>query len=415
MTEPLSRPRRKNPVARTRQATLPPGARSRRALGLTAAAALGRFELQVCQTCAAVQYPPRELCHHCLSDELIWQDVDPGGRLLATTILHHSNDLYFRERLPWRIGTVQMAAGPSVVAHVHGDCHEGAAVRLALKLDRSGQAVMIALPTEATPHMADDKILRETSCDPKFRRILVTDGKSELGMAVIGAMLDAGASTVFAGDAETWKKSAAFNALCADPRVSAQQLDVTDADSVERLSRSIGGKVDILINTARHEREGGVLFGRDTAKARDAMEVNCLGLMRLAQHFGPAMASRGADGVNNATAWVNILSIYAQVNLPTRGMWCASQAAALSVAQCLRTEFRPSGLRVLNLFPGPVDHEWEQLTPPPRVSTKAIASAVVRGLQEGLEDIYVGDVAQEFLARLRQNPKGLERELGNAS
>src|SRR5690606_13167951 len=109
-------------VSRTRQPTLPPGSRSRRALGLTAAAAAGRFDLQVCQECQTVQYPPREVCGHCLSEHLLWQAVNPRGKLLATTVLHHSNDLYFGERLPWRVGTVQMDAGPSVVAHVHGDC-----------------------------------------------------------------------------------------------------------------------------------------------------------------------------------------------------------------------------------------------------------------------------------------------------
>ncbi len=411
MTAPLSRPARKNPVARTRQATRPPAARSRRALGLTAAAALGRFELQACQECGAVQYPPREVCHHCLSDRLRWQEVDPRGRLLATTVLSHSNDLYFRERLPWRIGTVQMQAGPSVVAHVHGDCSEGDDVRLALKLDRSGQAVMIAIPLLATPHMEDDKTLRETSSNPKFRRVLVTDGKTAVGLAVIRALLDAGVTSVFAGDPETWRRSAAFDDLCSDERVHVQDMNITDTDSVERISRSIGGKVDILINTADHQRDGGILFSRDMNKARDALDVNCMGLIRLAQNFGPGMSGRAADGVSNAVAWVNILSIYAHANLPARGVWSASQAAALSVAQCLRHEFMSSGVRVVNVFAGPLDHEWEQLTPPPRVNPKAVASAIVKALQEGTEDVYVGDVAQEFLARWRDNPKGLEREL----
>ena len=54
-----SKPRRKNPVLRTPLPTLPPGKRSRAALGLTAAAARGRLELQVCQDCGATQYPPR--------------------------------------------------------------------------------------------------------------------------------------------------------------------------------------------------------------------------------------------------------------------------------------------------------------------------------------------------------------------
>jgi uncharacterized OB-fold protein len=42
---------------------LPPSLRSRVALPMTDAAAKGRFELQVCQHCATVQYPPREACH----------------------------------------------------------------------------------------------------------------------------------------------------------------------------------------------------------------------------------------------------------------------------------------------------------------------------------------------------------------
>ena len=67
MTMPLMKPRRKNPVLRTRQMNLPPWARGRTALGMTAAAAEGRFELQVCKRCQAVQYPPRDACHRCLS------------------------------------------------------------------------------------------------------------------------------------------------------------------------------------------------------------------------------------------------------------------------------------------------------------------------------------------------------------
>ncbi|MDX3894567.1 SDR family NAD(P)-dependent oxidoreductase [Pusillimonas sp.] len=412
MTEPLSKPRKKDPIARTRRPTHPPASRSRRAQGLTAAAAQGRFDLQVCQACSAVQYPPREVCHACLSDQLRWQPVDPSGRLLATTTLHHSNDLYFRERLPWRVGTVQLDAGPSVVAHVHGDCQEGQAVRLSLKLDRSGQAVMIALPHKATPHMEDDKTLRETSCDPKFRRALVTDGKSAVGMAVVRALLDAGATMVFVGDPASWRKSAQFDALCTDPRVQVQALDVTDTDSVERVSRSIGGKVEILVNTALYERDGGLLYNRDLVKAQDSFNMNCVGLMRLAQHFGPGMAGRASDGVNSAVAWVNILSIYAHMSLPSQGIWSASQAAALSMSQCLRNEFRPSGIRVVNVFSGPIDYEWEQLTPPPRVAPAALARAIVGALKEGVEDVYVGDVAQEFRARLADNPKALERELG---
>jgi NAD(P)-dependent dehydrogenase (short-subunit alcohol dehydrogenase family)/uncharacterized OB-fold protein len=414
MTEPLAPPKRKNPVERTVAPTLPPGMRSRKALGLTAAAAQGEFRLQVCQACAAVQYPPREVCRNCLSGQLAWQAVNPHGKLIALTTLHHSNDLYFRERLPWRVGTVQLEAGPSAVTHVHGDCKEGERVRLVLKLDRSGQAVLIALPPQASAHMEDDPVLRSTSCDPKFRRVLVTNGKTAVGMALTRALLKAGASAVYAGDPELWRKSAEFDQLCADERVQPHPLDVTDTDSVQRLAASIGGKVDILINTTDYQRGGGVLYNRDLVKAMDALQAHCLGLMRLGQHFGPGMAARSADGVNSAVAWVNLLSIYALMNLPQQGMWSAAQAAALSTSQCLRSELLASGVRVVQVFSGPIEQEWEQLTPPPRVTPASLASAVVAALQAGTEDVFVGDTAKEFMDRLRDNPKGLERMLGHS-
>ena len=122
MIPPLRRPKRKNPLLRTRLPLLPPGPRSRAALGLTAWAALGRFKLQTCRTCGRVQYPPREACHECLGVHLQWRSQDGSGELIAETTIHHSHDPYFRERVPWRLGMVRLDAGPCVVAHMHAAC-----------------------------------------------------------------------------------------------------------------------------------------------------------------------------------------------------------------------------------------------------------------------------------------------------
>jgi short-subunit dehydrogenase len=46
--------------------------------------------------------------------------------------------------------------------------------------------------------------------------------------------------------------------------------------------------------------------------------------MRLAQAFGPGMASRTADGVNSAVAFVNILSVHALSADPQYGAFSAS-------------------------------------------------------------------------------------------
>ena len=120
------------------------------------------------------------------------------------------------------------------------------------------------------------------------------------------------------------------------------------------------------------------------------MDVNYFGLLRLAQEFGPALRARGADGQSNAMAWVNLLSIYALANFPPHGTFSASKAAAHSLAQCLRAEMRPAGVRVINVFPGPIDDEWNQLLPPPKLAPAALANAVVAALRDGVEDVYPG-------------------------
>jgi NAD(P)-dependent dehydrogenase (short-subunit alcohol dehydrogenase family)/uncharacterized OB-fold protein len=414
MTMPLMKPKRKNPVLRTRQMNLPPWARGRVALGMTAAAAEGRFELQVCKDCSTVQYPPREACHKCLSPRLQWKPQSGQGTLLATTTLHHSNDLFFRERLPWRMGLVHLDAGPSVIVHLHGEVGDAPTrVHVGARLDRAGQAVLIGFPEQGSEHMADDRMLREMTSDPKFRKVLVTDGKTAVGQAMVQALVKAGAEIVWVGHAEPWKKLPGFDDISQFKEVTLVPLDLTNGRSVSELAGEIGGKVDIVINTAEVHRTYGIGARRGTDVAKSEMEINYFGYLRLAQEFGPALKARSADGVTHAAAWVNLLSIYALSNFPPHGTFSASKAAALSLAQCQRAEMRPAGIRVINVFPGPIDDEWNQNLPPPKLAPAALASAIVKALKEGVEDVYPGDVAQEWLERWRDNPKVLERELAS--
>jgi len=413
MTMPLMKPKRKNPLRRTPRMNLPPWARSRVALGLTVAAAEGSFELQVCEDCHAVQYPPREACRACVSPRLKWRAQSGAGELLALTTLHHSNDLFFRERLPWRLGLVHLDAGPTLMVHLHGDVSAaGRRVRVGARLDRAGRAVVIAFPESETDNMADDLMLREMTSDPKFRKVLVTDAVTGVGQALVRALVAAGADIVWAGYAEPWKRhGSGLDEITALPQVSLVPLDLTNGRSVAELAGEIGGKVDIVINNAEVHRSFGIAARRGTDVAKAEMEVNYFGALRLAQEFGPALQGRATDGVVHATAWVNLLSIYALSNFPPHGTFSASKAAAHSLAQCQRAELRASGIRVINAFPGPIDDEWNQNLPPPKLAPGALASAIVKALRDGVEDIYPGDVAQEWLERWRDDPRVLEREL----
>jgi uncharacterized OB-fold protein len=118
---------------------------SRAALQMTEAAAAGRFELQKCQQCGAVQYPPRDACHRCLSIDLQWTLQPGAGRLISETTLFHSHLPQFNDQLPLRIGLVQLQCGPIALAFLEKTVPSAPAdVEVTTKIDPRGYAVLVA-------------------------------------------------------------------------------------------------------------------------------------------------------------------------------------------------------------------------------------------------------------------------------
>jgi uncharacterized OB-fold protein len=88
--------------------------------------------LQVCTECGRINYPAREVCLNCLGEGLELTEISGLGALLSFTTLHASGAAFFRERLPWRIGSVLLDSdGAVVVAHLGANVNEiGQAVEL---------------------------------------------------------------------------------------------------------------------------------------------------------------------------------------------------------------------------------------------------------------------------------------------
>lgn len=400
---------KKNPLRRARRPLLPPAARSRAAHFLTAAAAQGRFALPCCTACGTFVWPMHEACPTCLG-EVALRDASRVATVLSVTSAEVPADLYFRERAPWRVGLVHTDAGPSALVHVHPSSAVGQKVRLTLVLDRAGQAVLYAGPDEEGD-MPDDPQWQAMVADPKGRRVLITDARHICALPLAQALIKAGAVEVTLGLSEPWKPFAAQEALLAIPSVKIEPLDLGSDRSVEDLSAQIGGKIEILINTADVLRPGGMSAPSALSEAKAAMEIIAFGLMRLARSFGPAMVSRGADGSKGAAAWVNLLSIFGHAAPPALAGYGAAHASALAFSHMLRAELATGGVRLMTVLTGPTDDEWFQTFPPPRVSGAALASAIISGLQRGLEDVVVGDVARDLATRLAENPKAVEREM----
>ena len=378
-----------NPTLLPTAPLVPPAARSRTARGLAVAATQGRFALQVCADCGRTQYPPREACVACLGAQLAWRDLPRGGALTAATIIRISTDPYFRLHTPWRMGTVRLDCGVDAMAHLHRDCVPGARVRLALKLDKAGQGVMLALPETDQDAMQSDPKLREFICDPAGRRVLVSDGRTAFGQAAARALIAAGAE-VFLGIAAPWHPFPGQNDLPGTP----VPLDLSDTVSVHNAAAAIAARTDIIVNTAGYFRPG-------AGDGRAAMEASYFAASRLAQIFLPALRARGGDGTHPACAWVNMIGINGLVPDPAAPLASAANAATLALVRALRPEMRP--LKLINAFVGPLDDQWHEGLPPPKTTPAQFAQAVIAALRDGTEEIAVGDIARHTLAQWHDN------------
>ena len=59
----------------------------------------------------------------------------------------------------------------------------------------------------------------------------------------------------------------------------------------------------------------------------------------------------------------------------------------------------------------PLEESWRQPLPPPKVTPARLARTVVEALQQGIENVTLGPVAEDIVRRHREDPMVLEREL----
>lgn len=114
--------------------------------GLPASATL---TLQRCGSCQQVNYPPRELCGHCLADDLQWQAVADSGVVQSLTRLNYSLEPDYAQHLPWTVASVLLDCGPIALAHLTPGIATGARVRLRVIQDRAGNRMLAATGTDA--------------------------------------------------------------------------------------------------------------------------------------------------------------------------------------------------------------------------------------------------------------------------
>lgn len=217
------------------------------------------------------------------------------------------------------------------------------------------------------------------------RAALVTGANGGLGAALVKELRERGCK-VYA--ATRTGKGANFHD--GDASVIHVQVDMADPQSIQALISQISD-VTLIINNAGVNRNDGVLFCKNEAAAREEMEVNYFGPLSLIR----ALASQVTE--QRDAAFINILSILAIDPIAECGTYAASKAAAHSLTRSVRAQLRPLGVRVIGVYPGPVDTPMSAHLSLPKISPDQVAGAVMTALLDGTEDLFPGEVAKTFV------------------
>ncbi|MFD2091508.1 SDR family oxidoreductase [Blastococcus deserti] len=182
------------------------------------------------------------------------------------------------------------------------------------------------------------------------RCALVTGAGRGIGRSIAEGLAAAG-YRVYAG---VRSEAAATQLAAASARIVPVELDVTRADHVAALDAVLPARLDALVNNAGIAVPGPVEAVGSEA-VRHQFEVNLFGPLDLTRAMLPRL--RGARG-----RIVFISSVNGRVSFPGSGIYNASKFALEGLADCLRVELRPWGIKVLLVEPGVTDTDpWRHM------------------------------------------------------
>jgi NAD(P)-dependent dehydrogenase (short-subunit alcohol dehydrogenase family) len=203
--------------------------------------------------------------------------------------------------------------------------------------------------------------------------VLITGASRGIGRASALA-LDRAGHDVIAG--ERTEEAARELAAGATDRLRTVHLDVTDPGSIRAAAELAGDRLDTLVNNAGIAL-GGVVEALDLDELRRQLDVNVVGQVAVTQALLPALRA-------TAGRVVFISSVSGRVSAPVMTPYTASKFAVEAIADGLRVELRPWGIRVVLVEPGSMDTDMWRGADDQFVATVGAMSDEHRRLYDGL-------------------------------
>ncbi len=230
--------------------------------------------------------------------------------------------------------------------------------------------------------------------------------KRGIGHALVKEAIKRGAKKVYA----TARNIAQLGSLASQypGLVVPVKLDVTNQDEIYKVVQA-ASDTQILINNAGFAGCSGVCFNYDEQTARQELEVNYFGPLNLTRAFCKTLIK------NQNAAIANIISIGGLAAFPLYATYSASKAAVHSLTQSVRAELMQHGVSVFGIYPGPIDTDMADDVDFTKETPANAAARIFDGIEQGLEDITTDSFADDFVKKLKSNPKAVAKDNGDYS
>lgn len=90
----------------------------------------GELSYQQCEDCSGVVFYPRSHCTHCLSGSLAWKTASGRATLYTFSVVRQSYHPFFRSRVPYAVGWVDLEEGPRLLTNIVGVVEPAAELKI---------------------------------------------------------------------------------------------------------------------------------------------------------------------------------------------------------------------------------------------------------------------------------------------
>jgi NAD(P)-dependent dehydrogenase (short-subunit alcohol dehydrogenase family) len=214
---------------------------------------------------------------------------------------------------------------------------------------------------------------------------LVTGANRGLGAAFCRALLERGASKVYAGarDPDTIRTAG----------VVPVRLDITSPVEVAAAAAQCGDTT-LLVNNAGILTGAPVLADDALEDGRREFETNVFGTLSMSRAFVPVL------GANGGGAIINVLSVLSWFSLPGGALYCASKAAAWSLTNALRLDVLDQHTQVVALHVGYMDTDMTAGIDAPKSSPDDVAAQALTGVEAGAFEVLADEVSRNVRGAL---------------